>query len=196
MRRPRHLSPEERALWDHVTRKADPLGPAHTPTATPKAPEPRPKPKQQTPPPLQPFDLGSKVDHRRDHDLLPSLTESLRKSPVQMDAKAHGKLKRGKLRPEARIDLHGMTVAEAHPALRSFILSEHAAGSRLVLVITGKGKLRDYEAPMPVRQGVLRHQVPQWLRLPPLNQVVMQITPANIRHGGEGAYYVYLRRAR
>jgi DNA-nicking Smr family endonuclease len=42
---------------------------------------------------------------------------------------------------------------------------------------------------------VLRHQVPQWLRLPPLGNVVMQVTPAHIRHGGHGAYYVYLRRA-
>ena len=194
MRKPRHLSPEERALWSHVAKQADPLHPER-PMPTPEVVPPKATPKVK-PSTIQPFDLGSKVDHRRDHDLLPALTESLRASPVQMDAKAHGKLKRGKLRPEARIDLHGMTVAEAHPALRSFVLSEHAAGSRLVLVITGKGKLKDYEAPMPVRQGVLRHQVPQWLRLPPLNTVVLQITPANIRHGGEGAYYVYLRRRR
>lgn len=194
MRKPRHLSPDERALWEHVTRAATPM----SDTSAPLVPD-TPTPVNKSAPPKTPlpaFKLGSKVDHRRDHDLLPALTESLRASPVQMDAKAHGKLKRGKLKPEARIDLHGMTVAEAHPALRSFILSEHVAGSRLVLVITGKGKLRDYEAPMPVRHGVLRHNVPQWLRLPPLNHVVLQITPANIRHGGDGAYYVYLRRTR
>ena len=194
MRKPRHLSPDERALWEHVTRAATPMS-DRPPPLMPDAPA-APKPAVSPKPPLPAFKLGSKVDHRRDHDLLPALSESLRASPVQMDAKAHGKLKRGKLKPEARIDLHGMTVAEAHPALRSFILSEHAAGSRLVLVITGTGKLRDDVAPMPVRQGVLRHNVPQWLRLPPLNHVVLQITPANIRHGGEGAYYVYLRRAR
>ncbi|HSG57221.1 MAG TPA: Smr/MutS family protein, partial [Paracoccaceae bacterium] len=77
-----------------------------------------------------------------------------------------------------------------------FILSSHARGMRLVLVITGKGKVKDYEAPMPARHGVLRHQVPQWLNLAPLRPLVLQIAPAHIRHGGQGAYYVYLRRGR
>jgi DNA-nicking Smr family endonuclease len=113
-----------------------------------------------------------------------------------MDAKTHGKMKKGRLVPEARIDLHGMTVAEAHPALIAFILTAHAQGRRLVLVITGKGRLRDDLAPMPVRQGVLRHQVPHWLNLPPMSALILQITPAHVTHGGGGAYYVYLRRPR
>lgn len=194
-RKPRHLSPEERALWERVAQQTDPMRKGDV--LPPPVPAPVVEPKRQTDAtPIPSFEVGSRVDHRRDNDLLPSLTNALTAEPLRMDAKAHGKLKRGKLKPEARIDLHGMTLAEAHPALRSFVLSEHAAGSRLVLVITGKGKLRDYEAPMPVRHGVLRHQVPQWLRLPPLNHVVLQVTPANQRHGGEGAYYVYLRRSR
>lgn len=194
-RKPRHLSPEERALWDRVAQQAEPLHQGALPAPTEVQAAPLPKfAGQGKAQPVAPFSIGAKVDHRKDHDLLPSLSQSLGAEPLRMDARAHGKLRRGKLKPEARIDLHGMTLAEAHPALRSFVLSEFAAGSRLVLVITGKGKLRDYEAPMPVRQGVLRHQVPQWLRLPPLAQVVLQVTPANQRHGGEGAYYVYLRR--
>lgn len=110
-----------------------------------------------------------------------------------MDAGAFGKLKRGKLRPEARIDLHGMTVSQAHPALVSFVLGAQAAGKRLVLVITGKGRVSDDLAPMPVRTGRLRHDVPRWLMLPPLGPLVLQIAPAHRRHGGEGALYVYLR---
>lgn len=182
-------------MWDSVARQAKPLGraapfmpqsPVNPDIAAPARPD-------RVADPLPRFVVGQKVDHRRDHDLLPGLAQQLRAAPVRMDAKAHKRLTRGKLRPEARIDLHGMTLAEAHPALMSFILTEHGAGTRLCLVITGKGKLRDHEAPMPVRQGVLRHQVPQWLRLPPLAALVLQISPANIRHGGEGAYYVYLR---
>ena len=113
-----------------------------------------------------------------------------------MDSKAFGKLKRGKLLPEGRIDLHGMTLAQAHPALIGFILSAHAAQKRLVLVITGKGKLRDDFAPMPARHGILRHQVLQWLAMAPMGGLVLQIAPAHISHGGEGAYYVYLRKTR
>ena len=59
-----------------------------------------------------------------------------------MDAKAFARMSRGKLSPEARIDLHGMTLAEAHPELIGFILNAQAQGLRLVLVITGKGKRR------------------------------------------------------
>ena len=130
------------------------------------------------------------------HRPLPSISDQVSKAPVQMDQKAFTKLKRGKLRPEGRIDLHGMTLDRAHPALTQFILTTHKQGKRLVLVITGKGKMRDDGGPIPVRHGVLRHQVPQWLQMPPLSQAVLQITQAHISHGGGGAYYVYLRRQR
>jgi DNA-nicking Smr family endonuclease len=76
------------------------------------------------------------------------------------------------------------------------MLMSHTRGRRLVLVITGKGKDRDEGGPIPVRRGVLRHQVPHWLEVPPLAQVVLQVVPAHISHGGEGAYYVYLKRSR
>jgi DNA-nicking Smr family endonuclease len=130
------------------------------------------------------------------HDLVPSLPDQLGAAPVQMDQKAFGRMKRGKLKPEGRIDLHGMTLDRAHPALSRFIQSAHKSGKRLVLVITGKGKLRDDGGPIPTRFGVLRHQVPQWLSMPPLSSVVLQVTQAHISHGGGGAYYVYLRRHR
>jgi DNA-nicking Smr family endonuclease len=128
------------------------------------------------------------------HDLAPSLADALRQAPLQMDAKAYGKMTRGKLLPEARIDLHGLTLAEAHPELIGFILNAQSAGLRLVLVITGKGKVKDDHGPIPQRTGALRHQVPSWLRLPPLGQAVLQVAEAHLRHGGAGAYYVYLRR--
>ena len=198
-RRPRHLSPEERALWDSVARQAAPMhkrraaAPAPEAKAAPKPPEVAPSERFD---PLPRFRVGQKADAARSDDLLPGLRDRLRAAPVAMDAKAHGRMPRGKLKPEARLDLHGMTMSEAHPELVAFILSSQAMGRRLVLVITGKGREKDYEAPMPVRHGVLRHQVPQWLGLSPLRQAVLQITPAHLRHGGEGAYYVYLRRAR
>ena len=108
----------------------------------------------------------------------------------------HQQMTRGKLVPESRIDLHGMTLGEAHPELVRFVLSAHGAGKRLVLVITGKGKERDDEGPIPRRVGVLRHQLPHWLSQAPLRGIVLQVTPAHYRHGGGGAFYVYLRRPR
>lgn len=195
MKKPRHLSAEEKALWDVVAKRAEPLD---KPAATLVRPKPR-KPDPQAPKiprALPSFKVGQAVNHSRDHDLLPSLGQQLNSAPVQMDQKAFGRLRRGKLKPEARIDLHGMTMAQAHPALTGFILRSASAGHRLVLVITGKGKDRDDDSPIPTRHGVLRHQVPQWLSMAPLGGLVLQVSTAHIRHGGGGAYYVYLRRSR
>ena len=111
-----------------------------------------------------------------------------------MDKKTHDRLKRGKLVPEARIDFHGMTAAEALPELNRFILKANAAGLRLVLVITGKGRNSTGDGLAPVREGVLKRLVPRWLVSPPLSQLVLDISEAHPRHGGSGAYYVYLRR--
>lgn len=191
MRRPRHLSAEERALWDRVADTARPLEPAR-PVEPEHVTKPVSRPVVREVDPIQHFMMGEKAKHGRANDILPSMAARLTHAPVQMDNKAYGKMTRGKLKPEARIDLHGLTMAEAHPDLIAFILGSHAIGRRLVLVITGKGKLRDDGG----RLGILRHQVPQWMALPPLSQAILQVTPAHLNHGGHGAYYVYLRRSR
>ena len=191
----RRLSPEDRELWERVKGSVTPMHPRQAIPAPPPrpAPVPAPGPIPPSPAPVAPFRIGQAVDHRRTDDLLPGLAESLARGPLRMDAGTFGKMRKGKLRPEARIDLHGMTLAEAHPALRSFILGSRAKGRRLVLVITGKGRVSDDLAPMPARAGRLRHDVPRWLALPPLAGAVLQVAPAHQRHGGEGALYVYLR---
>lgn len=196
MRKPRHLSSEERTLWDRVAERAKPLGPKEAaPLPAPQKPDIQQRPVAPQLP-LPDFRVGQRVSPARPHDLMRPLVDRLTAAPVNMDNKSFTKMKRGKIQPEARIDLHGMTLAEAHPELQSFILGSQAMGRRLVLVITGKGKDRDNGGPIPTRHGVLRHQVPQWLALPPLRQAILQITPAHLKHGGHGAYYVYLRRNR
>ena len=194
MARRRTLNPEEEALWQAVARTAKPLHPiAPRRKIDPQLPSPvlvkHPEPTR-----LPAFMLGEKARVKRGHDLAPSLSESLENAPVVMDAKAHARMTRGKLDPEARIDLHGLTLAEAHPELIRFILNTHSAGCRLVLVITGKGKQKPDHGPIPQRMGVLRHQVPLWLRQMPLAPCVLQISESHLKHGGTGAFYVYLRR--
>ena len=111
-----------------------------------------------------------------------------------MDAKRHRKMTAGRLRPDAKLDLHGMTLATAHPALVDFVMRAGSDGKRLLLIVTGKGKSKPSDGPIPTRLGVLKHQVPQWLSMPPLNALVLQVREAHRSHGGSGAYYVYLRR--
>jgi DNA-nicking Smr family endonuclease len=94
----------------------------------------------------------------------------------------------GKHEIDARLDLHGLTQSEAHAALLRFLRNAHARDVRLVLVITGKGRGGE--------PGVLRRQVPQWLGLPEFRSLVIGFEDAHIAHGGEGALYVRVRRAR
>lgn len=202
-RRPRSLRPEEQEVWDLVARSARAM---HAKQPAPKPPEPMPEviPVKEPEPlpmpqamPKSGFRLGSRAKVKPlGHDLAPSIGETLREAPLQMDANTHKAMRKGKVMPEARLDLHGLTLSEAHPELIRFILNSHGDGRRLVLVITGKGKDRDDGGPIPTRMGALRHQVPHWLRLPPLGPVVLQVSQAHLRHGGEGAYYIYLRRTR
>lgn len=188
MSRRRTLRPDEHEIWQSVARTAKPM---HKPLVFPEVFEPPMITSLPTPPPLPKFQVGQAVKLASRTDVAPLPSAHLAKSPLRMDAKTHAKMTRGKLAPEARIDLHGMTLDQAHPALISFILSSQAAGLRLVLVITGKGKARAEHGPV---MGVLRRQVPNWLHMPPLSSAILQVREAHITHGGGGALYVYLRR--
>jgi DNA-nicking Smr family endonuclease len=90
---------------------------------------------------------------------------------------------RGHDRIDARLDLHGHTLPEAHAQLLRFLRRASENEARLVLVITGKS-------------GVLRQEVPRWLSLPDFRVLVIAAEPAAIRHGGDGALYLRVRRER
>jgi DNA-nicking Smr family endonuclease len=194
----RKLTPDEIDLWHKVVETTERLSPGLHSTP-PALPLPKPKPVKTPhgrPEQIEPFEIGARHKPKpAKHELRPAITERMRALPLQMDRKTFSKMTRGKVKPEGKLDLHGMRVESAHPALVQFILKAQASGKRLVLVITGKGKDRDEPGPIPTPRGVLRHHVPQWLALPPLAQAVLQVAPAHVSHGGDGAYYVYLRRS-
>lgn len=188
----RRLTHEEAALWRRVARTTEALR-RDRPGVPFSAPDPARSLKTSAA--VEPFEIGAKADAAARRDAtFPGVPAAAGDAPVRMDRKAYGKLKRGKLKPEARLDLHGMTLDQAYPALAAFVLRQQAKGNRLVLIITGKGRAQDEGGPVPVRSGILRHSVPQWLSLPPLAQAVLQVSEAHGRHGGSGAFYVYLKR--
>jgi DNA-nicking Smr family endonuclease len=112
--------------------------------------------------------------------------------PASITLREKQRLSRGRAEIDARIDLHGMTQAQAHAALLRFLHRAQATGAKFVLVITGKGAP---DAPRGGR-GVLRRQVPLWLGLPEFRGCVLGFDRAHSGHGGEGALYVRLRKAR
>ena len=108
---------------------------------------------------------------------------------ADVDKRTFDRLRRGRLRPEARLDLHGMTQDQAHKALIKFIEGSQEEGRRCVIVITGRGRVSE-------GGGVLRREVPGWLNSPRVRPIVLAISLATPRDGGPGAMYVLLRRLR
>jgi DNA-nicking Smr family endonuclease len=200
----RKLRPEEVELWKQVTDRTERLNQGRRPVdfgaMLKMEPQILPMPKRRKLIDTLVKPSGSKVNQKSKSlirvDRVAPIAEQVRNAKITMDRKAFDQMKRGKLKPEGRLDLHGLTLDRAHSLLTQFILSAYGNGQRLVLIITGKGKSRDDGGPIPVRFGVLRHQVPQWLAMAPLSSAVLQVTQAHNRHGGGGAYYVYLRKPR
>ncbi|MEO8530184.1 MAG: Smr/MutS family protein [Deltaproteobacteria bacterium] len=197
-KKPRGLSADDVTLWQAVVKSTTPLHPSRPvvseSVALPLTLGGRPAL------PLAGLSLPATKASGKGSvrlDLAPTVLEQLTPDPLKMDQKRFGQMRKGKLAPESRLDLHGLTLDQAHSELVPFILSAWSSGQRLVLVITGKGKPREehhWGGHAGPRLGVLRHHVPHWLTLPPLRGVVLQMTEAHLRHGGSGAIYVYLRR--
>ena len=187
-RRARQVTTDELALWRHVMRDASPLreeaaaavpaaaAPASAAAAL-AAPPPAAAPAEANSglaPPFQPARVVAHATRRLD----PA-------GPVDLDRRTWLKLRRGNYPIDARIDLHGLTQADAFARLAGFLAMAQARGNRCVLVITGRG----------VRHGgTLRGMTPRWLDEQPNRTRVLAYALANRQHGGEGALYVLLRR--
>ncbi len=118
---------------------------------------------------------------------------------LETDGRTAGRLKRGKMAIDGRIDLHGMTQDSAHGALAAFLRRGQSQGWRCVLVITGKGNRQDRDRdPWSGERGrgVLRSMVPHWLNTPSLRPLILGYSEARPQHGGCGAIYVMLRKTR
>ena len=182
-RRKRALSEEERSLWESVAKQVKPLrkkpraAKLHTAESKPSNPAPK-TPTKAAPRPIVPVSSP-----KPSKPAVPPL--------VTLGRRERSKLSRGKREIDARLDLHGMTQIRAHHALLGFLQRAHNDGLTFVLVITGKGTPGG-----DAERGVLRRQVPQWLSLPEFRSLVIGFEQAHIGHGGEGALYVRIRRAR
>lgn len=196
-RKPRSLRPDEIEVWGRIARTARPM---HSKRAKPaqlmkELPDSETEVSETRPRfEISPFSIGSRATDSLSGRSSVAQSGEAGPAALNMDRTTFQRMKRGKVRPEARIDLHGMTADAAHQRLTAFLFQAQASGKRLVLVITGKGRSGSDEGPIPYRMGVLRRSLPEWLNRPPLKAIVQQMTEAHQRHGGSGAFYVYLRR--
>jgi DNA-nicking Smr family endonuclease len=172
---PRRLTERERTLWAQVTRALTPLQ--------------RPSPAVETSPPPPDADPKPPRPSGRAVPLRPAVADAKPAPVPRLDRRLKQRLGRGRIAIDARIDLHGLTQAEAFGQLTAFLRRARRDGARTVLVITGKGVMGERDG-----RGVLRRQVPLWLSSSGLREGVIAFAPAHAEHGGSGALYVRLRR--
>lgn len=189
----RRLAPEESALWRRVAatvapiaqRKpvrpgddsADPLPPAK------QAKLPKPT-KGRIPPPPPPSALPA-----------PRRTAFARAS---LDGHWDRRLRKGLVRPDMSIDLHGHSLASAHTLLETSLSRAVAHGARLLLVVAGRVRAGPHHQPAhgePRPRGAIRAALPDWLASSAQADAILATRPAAPAHGGGGAIYVVLRRA-
>jgi DNA-nicking Smr family endonuclease len=178
------LSSDEIGLWRRAMRDVVPL------RGRPTFPD-----RDDEPPAAPSLDRGHPVRFAVDAGGTPAVRarpplQQLHQPPLSpfagLDRASAERLRRGRYPIEARLDLHGMTQAEAHRALNGFVAGSRALGRRVVLVITGHGRISG---------GVLKAAVPRWLNEPELRRHLLAITRAQPRDGGDGALYLLLRKA-
>jgi DNA-nicking Smr family endonuclease len=173
-RRLRGLSEADRALWRAYAAEIAPLPGRELPPAPPAPPLPvvaAPTPPPPAPPPAPrwaPPDIAVNTP------------------PSGLDDRRWRDLRRGRIRPERSIDLHGRRAQEAHGAVRSFLADAYADGLRCVAVITGRGSSTE--------GGVLRRELPHWLNAPDLRRILLGA--AHPHSANTGAVHLLLRRRR
>lgn len=174
----RALTSDDEKVWRFVTRQVNPLHERRhpetedarseddVPQVVTRALEVSPPPRA-APRPLSALVLGGTAD---------------------IDRRTAQRFKRGEMAVDGRIDLHGLTLDQAHVALVSFVRSAAARGDRCVVVVTGKGKAPGV--------GKIKRETRHWLNQAPLRGVILAVSEARHRDGGSGALYVLLKRKR
>lgn len=181
MKLPRGLTADERAVWGRLASTVTPLDHPRYKQAS------RPNANDRLPP-----DTALPSLQRSPSVIAPALRVEEDRG---LDANWDKKLKTGGHEPDFTLDLHGLTLTQAHSRLECGLTQARSMGARLVLVVTGKHRGAE-AADRGERRGAIRAKILDWLAVGPHADAVAAIRQAHRRHGGEGALYLVLRRAR
>lgn len=204
MTRRRGMTPEEEALWRKAMRDV--------------APFPHKKPPPHTPPLVSSSrragPIASLPGRQAARNASSASTSTVKSPPhgghvdtlvphrpshpfASGDPKMDRRAGRGRIAIDAVLDLHGHTQRTALPTLHRFVAEGHRRGARCLLVITGKGAAQsdalNSDGSAQMGRGVLRSRFRDWLADAPLRDLVSRASPAHARHGGGGAFYVFLK---
>ena len=95
------------------------------------------------------------------------------------------------------IDLHGYTLDQANKFIESFIIKSYEENINKLIVVTGKGLHSQNEKDPYVSKelSILKYSVPEYIsKNKNLMNIIYEITDANIEDGGEGAFYIFLKK--
>lgn len=194
VKKPKKLTEDDVQVWRHVTSRVERSLPDRA-MPVEIAKKKHKVAKQIASVPIQPFSVGSKAIEKKVTQP-PAFSVRPSKTSSNMDKKNFQRLLKGKLEIDATLDLHGMTADQAKVYLQSYLVHAHKSGHRMILVITGKGKHKGTDEFNRPKGGILRQSLRDWLTGPMLASKVLQVSQAQPKHGGAGAFYVYLRRIR
>ena len=182
---PRGLTTGEQAAWAHLASSVKPLPGKKRPAppavvaakAAPevKAAEPLKSPKAApkrtvAPPPPSPAPQQAGLDSHWDR-----------------------RMKAGRLDPDLTLDLHGHTLDTAYDRIMAGLDQARMMNARVVLVIAGRERPVD-PADRSHKRGAIRAKLLDWLAASRHGSAISAVRKAHIRHGGEGALYLILKR--
>jgi DNA-nicking Smr family endonuclease len=125
--------------------------------------------------------------------------DEIKKAPPRtqntLDGSWDKRLRLGQAAPDFTIDLHGETLSSAHARLNRSLAAAIRSEARIILLITGRPAKDNPRLP-PTSRGVIRATVGDWLAASPYASHIAAVRGAHPRHGGAGALYLILRRAR
>ena len=188
------MAPEDAALWRRVAGATKPL-PGRRLAAAPSAPPPAPPAAatdQTATGAAKPAGARARPSPSGQPTAAPPLAPG---TAPGVDQRTALRLRRGQLPIDARLDLHGLTLEEGSRTFSLFVRESWESGARCVLVITGKGS-RSRGAVGEGASGVLREALPGWINQPALRPLLLAFSRARPKDGGDGAFYLLLKRRR
>lgn len=197
---PRGLSEAEQAAWARLAESVTPLKGRKAPDpparsgapGSPQKPSPQkpsPQPPSSRPPSSRPPSRTPPVPLQQ-----PSPAPPLREERG-LDGSWNRKLRAGQIAPDLTLDLHGHSLDLAYDRIMAGIDQARSMGARVVLVIAGRERPVD-PADRQAKRGAIRSKLLDWLAASRHADAIAAVRRAHIRHGGEGALYLVLRRER
>ncbi len=194
MRAPRGLSVGEQAAWAHLAASVKPL-PGKKRPAPPAAPA-KPAPAKQAPAPPGKFVKPAKAPPKPTlHQRPPARPQASPPPPPAPGLDSHWdrRMKGGRIEPDLTLDLHGHTLDTAYDRIMTALDQARAMQARVVLVVAGRERPVD-PADRMAKRGAIRAKLLDWLAASRHAGAITAVRRAHVRHGGEGALYLILKR--